>query len=179
MRISKALLMFGIAASLIACSDSSTRKQQAASEPSRGASGIGEGTGVRPPEAPTASGTASRDSGNAATQQKGAAQSDVVSSAMDPNQELANRVRVAITTGSTGTTGVIAENMLTAIQVEAKDGEVTLSGPVQSENEKKVIGKRVSGLSGVKKVNNNLTISNSREVAPYSPKGPGTEKPER
>ena len=42
---------------------------------------------------------------------------------------------------------------------------VTLSGDVQSEKNKKTIAKRVAGLDGVKRVNNQLTVSTARKPA--------------
>jgi hypothetical protein len=58
-----------------------------------------------------------------------------------------------------GTTGVIAENQLTKIQVQVKDGNVTLTGPVGSEDERKTVERQVSGMKGVKTVQNQLTVT--------------------
>ena len=75
------------------------------------------------------------------------------------DQELAKQIRAALTTGSMGTTGVIAEDQLTKIQVQANNGSIVLTGPVGSEGEKKTIEKQVSGMKGVKSVRNELTVS--------------------
>src|SRR4051794_7960568 len=44
------------------------------------------------------------------------------------DEELAKQIKVALTTGSTGTTGTLPENALTRISVNVNDGVVTLSG---------------------------------------------------
>lgn len=91
------------------------------------------------------------------------------------DEELENRIRVALTTGSLGTTGAIAEDQLTDIQVEAENGVVTLTGPVQSEDEKKVIGERVSGITGVERLINLLEITPAADRAiPLNPLTPRT-----
>lgn len=77
--------------------------------------------------------------------------------AANPDQELAKQIKVAITTGSTGTTGVIAADQLTKINVEVKNGVVTLSGPVPSEADGRNIAAQVGDMKGVKSVVNNLT----------------------
>jgi hypothetical protein len=74
------------------------------------------------------------------------------------DQELAKQIKIALTTGSVGTTGVIAENQLTKIDVQVQNGTVTLSGAVASEQEKQTIQKQVAGMKGVQSVNNQLTI---------------------
>jgi hypothetical protein len=77
------------------------------------------------------------------------------------DQELAKQIRIALTTGSVGTTGAIAEDQLTKIQVQSQNGNVTLTGPVASENEKRTVEKQVAGMKGVKSVNNQLTVTPS------------------
>jgi osmotically-inducible protein OsmY len=93
------------------------------------------------------------------------------------DEELAKKVKVALTTGSMGTTGTIPEGLLTKIDVKVKDGVVTLSGPVSSEAEKETIQKQVSGYKGVKSVQNNLTVGGgSIERKPLErlvPRSPG------
>jgi hypothetical protein len=79
------------------------------------------------------------------------------------DDELARQIRVALTTGSVGTTGAIAENQLTAIQVQSRDGHVTITGPVGSEQEKQTIEKRVAGMGGVKSVQNKLIVDRSAD----------------
>ena len=95
------------------------------------------------------------------------------------DQELAKQIRIALTTGSVGTTGVIAENQLTKIQVQAEGGNVTLSGAVGSEGEKQAVEKQVSGMKGVKSVNNQLTVQPGASAknptdSPF-PRTPGNE----
>jgi hypothetical protein len=96
-----------------------------------------------------------------------------------PDEELAKQIKVALTTGSTGTTGAIAENQLTVIDVKVKDGNVTLTGPVTSESEKTTIGKQVAGFKGVRSVQNSLTVGASnrdqKPLQPLVPRGPGNE----
>lgn len=113
-------------------------------------------------------GPVAREAGNYQTQNIPARQDD---------QDLANQIRVSLTTGSVGTTGVIAEDMLTDIQVQVENGVVTLSGPVSSEDEKKIIEEKVSGLEGVREVRNNLTVGGRTvedvPLEPIVPRGPG------
>ena len=56
------------------------------------------------------------------------------------------------------TTGAIAENQLTKIDVQVQNGAVTLSGSVASEEEKQTIQNQVAGMKGVQSVNNQLTV---------------------
>jgi osmotically-inducible protein OsmY len=95
------------------------------------------------------------------------------------DEELASQIKVALTTGSTGTTGAIPEKMLTAIGVQVHQGEVTLSGPVASEDEKKSIGKQVAAFEGVRAVRNNLTVGDSRRnqnpLQPMVPRAEGNQ----
>ncbi len=74
------------------------------------------------------------------------------------DRELAKQIKIALTTGSVGTTGVIAENQLTKIDVQVQNGTVTLTGSVASEQEKQTIQKQVAGMKGVQSVNNQLTV---------------------
>jgi hypothetical protein len=89
--------------------------------------------------------------------------------------ELAKQIKVALTTGSMGTTGVIAENQLTRIDVQVNNGVATLSGPAATEDEKRSIGKQVSGMKGVRSVVNNLTVGGrsvkDRPLQPLVPRG--------
>ena len=71
--------------------------------------------------------------------------------------ELQQRVRVAISTGSTGTSGRVAESQLSPIEVTAKEGVITLSGPVDATRRDTIV-KVVRGLPGVKSVNDNLVV---------------------
>ena len=78
-----------------------------------------------------------------------------------------------------GTTGAIAEDQLTKIDVQVANGIVTLSGPVASEQEKRTIEKQVAGMKGVKGVRNNL-VPGGRNVSdktfePLVPRAPGNQ----
>lgn len=91
------------------------------------------------------------------------------------DEELQKKIKVALTTGSMGTTGVIAANQLTDIQVQVQDGVVTLSGPVSTEGEKKSIQERVEGMKGVESVRNNLSVGGRNlEDTPLQPRVPRT-----
>lgn len=95
------------------------------------------------------------------------------------DEELAKQIKVALTTGSLGTTGSIAENQLTKIDVQVRGGHVTLSGPVSSEDERKWIEKQVAGFKGVQSVQNNLTAGarnlQNTPLKPLVPRGAGNE----
>jgi hypothetical protein len=75
------------------------------------------------------------------------------------DEDLRQRVKVALSTGSVGTQGVIASDQLTDIKVAVTNRIVTLSGNVKSEKSKQTIAKRVAGLDGVQSVNNNLSVN--------------------
>ena len=97
----------------------------------------------------------------------------------ESDSELAKQIRVALSTGSLGTTGAIAENQLTKIQVSAENGIVTLTGPVESEAERQDIEKRVSGMKGVRGVKNLLMIARNASpdvpLDPRVPRNPGNQ----
>ena len=91
------------------------------------------------------------------------------------DEELAKKIKVALTTGSMGTTGVIAADQLTKIQVQVRNGVVTLSGPVSTEDEKQDLQKRVEGMKGVQSVQNNLTVgARNLQDTPLQPRVPRT-----
>ena len=100
------------------------------------------------------------------------------------DQDLRNRVLVALSTGSIGTQGVIAKDQLTDIKVAVTNRQVTLRGDVISEKSKETIGKRVAGLDGVKGVKNELKVNPSAKpkraelMAPdgYSPGNSAVKK---
>jgi osmotically-inducible protein OsmY len=75
------------------------------------------------------------------------------------DDDLRQRILVALSTGSVGTQGIIASDQLTDIKVNVTNRVVTLTGDVTSEKSKKTIGKRVAGLDGVKSVNNHLAVN--------------------
>ena len=95
------------------------------------------------------------------------------------DEELAKQIKVAITTGSMGTTGAIAEDQLTKIDVRVRNGVVLLSGAVSSEQEKKIIEKQVAGMKGVKSVRSQLSVGGrnvqDKPIQPIVPRNPGNE----
>jgi hypothetical protein len=88
--------------------------------------------------------------GNAPVNYKGSATVD---------EDLRQRVLVALSTGSIGTQGVLPSNLLTDIKVAVTNRVVTLKGDVVSEKSKQTLAKRVAQLDGVTKVNNQLTVN--------------------
>ena len=97
------------------------------------------------------------------------------------DQDLRNRILVALSTGSVGTQGVIAKDQLTDIKVAVTNRQVTLRGDVLNEKAKESIAKRVAGLDGVKAVKNELTVNPSgkpRHAELMAPDGygPGNSK---
>lgn len=102
--------------------------------------------------------------------------------AVSVDKDLSQRVRVALSTGSVGTQGILATDQLTDIKVTATNRMVTLRGEVISQENKEIIGKRVAGLDGVKGVNNQLTVnphSKPRRANLFKPDGysPGNKEP--
>lgn len=152
---------------LVACSDYSSGNQVSSAKNESGESpNFGSATDVVPSDGSGVNtnslnvadnglgGPMQRQSGNYQSQSMPGQSSD---------KELAKKVRIALTTGSMGTTGVIAENQLTKIQVQAQNGNVVLTGPVGSEEEKRTIEKQVSGMKGVNSVENRLTVTRAAE----------------
>jgi hypothetical protein len=148
---------------LVACSDYSSGKQTSVAKNESGeAPNFGSATDIVPKDGSGVStnnlnavdngigGPMQRQSGNFQSQSMPGQSSD---------QELAKQIRIALTTGSMGTTGAIAEDQLTKIQVQSENGNVTLSGAVSSEKEKRTVEKQVAGMKGVKSVNNQLTVN--------------------
>jgi hypothetical protein len=92
------------------------------------------------------------------------------------DEELAKQIRVALTTGSMGTTGVIAENQLAPINVDVRNGVATLTGPTSTEQEKETITKQVSHMKGVRGVVNNLRVGDrhvqDKPLQPLVPRTP-------
>lgn len=93
------------------------------------------------------------------------------------DDELARKVHVALSTGTTGTTGAYAPDMLLdQISVTASNGSVTLSGVVGSQSAKTRFGERARAIQGVKEVNNQLSVSPSapgKGPFPGAPSGRG------
>lgn len=70
---------------------------------------------------------------------------------------LRDRVLVALSTGSTGTTGVVAEGALAdTIEVAVTNGVVTLRGTVGNREEIERLAGQVQAMEGVRSVNNEL-----------------------
>lgn len=81
------------------------------------------------------------------------------------DEDLRQRVLVALSTGSIGTQGVLPSNLLTDIKVSVTNRVVTLKGDVVSEKSKQTLAKRVSQLDGVKSVNNQLSVNPNAKPA--------------
>lgn len=168
---------------LIACGDYAGGEQgSTARNTSREASSSGSATDIVSEHgsgidtnAPNAAdigigGTPQRQSGNYQSEPLPSQSSD---------EELAKQIKVAITTGSMGTTGAIAENQLTRIDVRVQNGAVTLRGPVSSQEERRVIEKQVAGMKGVRSVQNQLTVGNDptkdNALDSVVPRSPGNQ----
>lgn len=95
------------------------------------------------------------------------------------DQDLQNRVLVALSTGSVGTQGVLATNQLTGIKVEVKDRVVTLRGDVTSEKSRGTIEKRVKGMDGVSRVVNELKVNPAAKTKRPSLQQPDGYAPSR
>jgi osmotically-inducible protein OsmY len=158
MRKWESLFAIGAAILWTGCSDHSGGKQASSESAEKenygSATDISKNNGSRETNALNAAdngigGPMARTSGNYQSQPLAGQSAD---------EELAKKIKVAITTGSLGTTGVIAEEQLTKIDVSVKDGVVTLRGPVGTEREKQVIEKQITGLKGVNSVQNELTV---------------------
>jgi hypothetical protein len=157
----KTLLLSTLVALLAACSkgpgnDISASKNESKESPNFGsATDIASVDGKKPNATePNAAdnglgGPVQRESGNYQQQPHPGQASD---------EELAKQIKVALTTGSMGTTGMIAEDQLAPIDVQVKEGAVTLSGPAANEKEKESITKQVSRMKGVRGVVNNMAV---------------------
>jgi hypothetical protein len=65
------------------------------------------------------------------------------------------------------------------ISIIAQDGVVTLSGQVSTENEKAAAEHLVAGVSGVKRVINQLAVVATPNVTPPAPRSAGAERSNR
>src|SRR4051812_4714822 len=83
----------------------------------------------------------------------------VKSVAISKDDELGQRIRVVLSTGTTGLTGTIPDKDLLPINVAVSNGAVILTGKVSSESDKALAGKWAAGVAGVTSVQNNLEIS--------------------
>jgi len=75
------------------------------------------------------------------------------------DDDLRQRVLVALSTGSIGTQGVLPADQLTDIQVAVTNRQVTLRGDVLNQKSKENLAKRVAKLDGVQGVKNELTVN--------------------
>ncbi len=81
------------------------------------------------------------------------------------DDQLAQRVKARLTSESTGTYGLMSSEVARNIQVSGKDGEITLTGTVPSEKHKDLIEIRAREISGVRQVNNQLTVTPEADAA--------------
>lgn len=80
--------------------------------------------------------------------------------------DLAQQVKGRLTRESTGTHGLMRHEVARNIQVSANnDGDVTLTGTVPSEKDKQMIEIRTREIAGVKRVNNQLTVTPEADAA--------------
>jgi hypothetical protein len=92
----------------------------------------------------------------------------------DSDQALAQKVRVALSTGTTGTTGTYSTDTLLTIGVTAENGLITLTGEVGSQSSRTALEERAKSIQGVKSVRNELRVSpNAAEPTPGAPAGRG------
>lgn len=90
------------------------------------------------------------------------------------DQALAQKVRVAISTGTTGTTGVYSEDLLVKIGVTAAAGVVTLTGEVGNRSTKEAFAERARAVGGVREVRNELrVVEGAPRPRPGAPTGRG------
>ncbi|MGV3771458.1 MAG: BON domain-containing protein [Verrucomicrobiales bacterium] len=181
MRTIKPLLGAALLLSVVACSDTGTEHYTSARK-EQNTNNWGPGTDIQTQNTAvegnqTSMGSASRiESQTQGSNLETNLQQASKSLEDTPDNELAERIKVAISTGSLGTTGIIAADQLTSIQVQAKDGVVTLTGKVGSEKERETMIKRVKGLEGVKDVVANLTIDPAAKDEKFNPRGIGAEQ---
>jgi osmotically-inducible protein OsmY len=117
--------------------------------------------------------TMSRVSTNGAGQPASAEHGGASGVSID-DQALAQQVRVAISTGTTGTTGVYSEDLLVKIGVTAANGVVTLTGQVGSASVKEAFANRASAVKGVRSVRNELqVVEGAATPSPAVPNGRG------
>jgi osmotically-inducible protein OsmY len=102
--------------------------------------------------------------GSAATGEFGVANSGQSTAAGMSDDALADKVKNALVKESTGTFGVTKPEARN-IQVTAHDGVVTLKGSVPNERDRKMVEVHVAEISGVRRVDNQLTVSPSANPA--------------
>jgi len=90
------------------------------------------------------------------------------------DDSLAQKVRVALSTGTTGTTGVYSEDLLLGIRVTASNGVVTLSGDVGNQSSRNDLATRAAAIQGVTGVRNELrVVEGASRPRPGAPSGRG------
>lgn len=102
--------------------------------------------------------------GSAATGEFGAANSGQSAAPNMSDDALADKVKRALVRESTGTFGITKPEARN-IQVTAHDGVVTLKGSVPNERDRKMVEVHVAEISGVRRVDNQLTVSPSASPA--------------
>ena len=132
----KTFLAAGASAFLIACGNSNTGDQiSAAQNESSEPPNFGSATDVVRSDGSQVNTNQLNDADNGiggpAQRASGNYQSQTIPGQAS-DRELAKHIKIALTTGSVGTTGAIAENQLTKIDVQVQNGAVTLSGSVAS-----------------------------------------------
>jgi hypothetical protein len=179
MKTAKQVLSCVILASLAACSQNGERQTASAGRNNGERQEFGSATDIQSASSPNQptnplnaadnghGGPASRESGNYQNQPMPGQNQD---------QELAKQIKVALTTGSMGTTGALADNQLTPIDVSVRNGVVSLTGPVSSAKERDIILKQVKGFKGVHSVEDHLQIGarnvDNKPLQPLVPRDP-------
>jgi osmotically-inducible protein OsmY len=101
--------------------------------------------------------------GSAATGESGSASS---SSTLNRSEDpLAQRVKSTLTRESTGTHGMMRHEVARNIQVSSHGGTVVLKGTVPSQKDKDMIEIRAREISGVQRVDNQLTVTPEADPA--------------
>lgn len=103
--------------------------------------------------------------GSAATGEYGFANSGAALSGTDSGSDLAQRVKGTLTRESTGTFGMMRSDVARNIQVTSHGGTVTLKGTVPTQKDKDMIEIRAREVSGVQKVDNQLTVTPQADSA--------------
>jgi len=95
-------------------------------------------------------------------------------SGISSDEALAQKVRVALSTGTTGTTGAYSEDLLLGIGVTATNGVVTLSGDVGNQSSRDDLATRAAAIGGVASVRNELrVVEGASQPRPGAPSGRG------
>jgi osmotically-inducible protein OsmY len=79
------------------------------------------------------------------------------------DEQLARQVKARLVQESTGTHDLMMHQAAKDVQVTSKDGELTLTGTVPSEQTKDLVEVRAREVDGVKRVQNNLMVAAEAE----------------